>query len=78
MCLEQSIERSAQLVALAAVAQVKLAREAGIGRLHAFGGKLGAGRAFQLPEDVFGMVGGDLGEGAQLGADVIVHHVGAE
>src|SRR5262249_15599667 len=74
--LEQSRERRAQFVALAGVTQVELTREAGVGGVHTFGDQFRARRAFQLPEDVFGVVGGDVGEGAQLGADVIVHHVG--
>ncbi len=75
---EQSLERGAQFIALSGVAQIELARAAGVGGIHPFGGELVARLRFQLPEAVLGVVGGDLGERAKLRADVIVHHVGAE
>ena len=75
---EQAVERRAQLVALSGVAQVELAGEARRGRAHALGRKLVARLGFERAENVLGMIGGDLVERAQLGADVVVHHVGAE
>src|SRR4029077_13792718 len=57
---EQSFERRTQFVSLAGVAQVEFAREAGIGGGHSFGGKLVARLAFQLSENILGMIGGDL------------------
>src|SRR5262249_1769010 len=57
---EQSIERRAQLVALAGVAQIELAGESGVRGLQAFGGELPARFVLELPENILGMVGGDL------------------
>src|SRR5262249_8618815 len=75
---KQALDRRAQLVALASVTQVQLADEACRRRGHAFGGELSACLSFQLAENVLGVLGVDLGKRAQLGADVVVHHVGAE
>ena len=76
--LEQTGERYAQLIALAAVAQVELAREAARARVHALGLELVARFSFQLLENLLGMRGADLGKRAELRTHVVVHHIGTE
>src|SRR5260370_497119 len=76
--VKQSVERRAQLITLAGVAQVELACEAALRGLDSLGDQLCARAPFQLLEDVLGMLGGDLDQRSQLRADIIVHHVRAE
>ncbi len=74
----RGIERRAQLVTLARVAKVELAREPRVGARHAFRRKLGTGVPLQLREDRLGVRGRNLRQRTQLRADVIVHHVRAQ
>src|SRR5437868_2418464 len=55
--LKQAGKRYAQLIALAAVAQVELAREAARARVHALDLELVARLSFQLLENLLGMRG---------------------
>src|SRR5580693_3978314 len=75
---KQSVERRAQLVTLARVAQVELAHEARLRAIHALSVELLARIPFQLSEDALSVIGGELGQWPQLRTDIIVHHVGAK
>ncbi len=72
-----SVERRAQLIALAGVAQVELAHETRLRRIEALGRELLARLCFERAENRFRMRGRDLVERLQVGADIVMHHVGA-
>src|SRR5229473_7282145 len=75
---EQSIKRRAQLIALTGIAQVELAREAGPSGVQTLRVELFPRSAFQLAEDLLGMIRRDLDEWPQLRTDIVVDHVRAE
>src|SRR3954454_18163882 len=59
---EQTLQRRAQFIALAGIAQIEFTHEAGGGWIHSFGFQLFAGFFLQLPENILGVVGRDFGE----------------
>src|ERR1700736_960276 len=74
----QLIERRAQLISLAGIAQIKLTHEEGATGTHPFRRKLLVRLRFELLKDLFGMIGLERSQWPQLRTNVIVHDVRAE
>src|SRR5262249_49527388 len=75
---EKAGARRAQLIALAGIAQVKLAYEPCRRGRHAFGLELLARLPLELAENALGVLRRHRVERPQFRADVVVHDVGAE